>query len=65
MKRFAGQIIEDCELDDMAAIRDLAQAIRENSDLDERARYAETIIAEVDAILAARDAEAAPVALAM
>ena len=58
VKRFAGQIVEDCERDDMATVRELAQGIRETSDQDERARLALHIIETVTAILEERDAEA-------
>src|SRR5262245_31269914 len=64
-KRFAGQIIEDCELEDMGLIRELAQMIRETSVPAHRARHAEAIVAEVEATLTSRDMELAPVACAM
>jgi hypothetical protein len=58
VKRFAGLIVEDCEREDMAAVRELAQEIRETSDQDERERLASQIIEAVTAILEERDAEA-------
>jgi hypothetical protein len=58
VKRFAGQIFEDCERDDLSAVRELAQEIRETSDADERANLANQIIEAVTAILEERDAEA-------
>ncbi len=61
VKRSAGQIVEDCERDDLASVRELAQAIRETSDPDKRARLADQIIETVSAILQERDAEAAQI----
>jgi hypothetical protein len=61
VKRSAGQIVEDCERDDMATVRELAQEIRETSHQDERARLALQIIETVTAILQERDAEVAQV----
>jgi hypothetical protein len=61
VKRAAGQIVEDCERDDMAAVGEMAQAIRETSDVDERANLAGQIVETVTAILQERDAEAAQV----
>jgi len=58
VKRFAGQIVEDCERDDMAPVRELAQEIRATSGQEERARLALRIIETVTAILEERDAEA-------
>jgi hypothetical protein len=58
VKRFAGQIVEDCERDDMEPVRELAQEIRATADQEGRARLALQIIETVTTILEERDAEA-------
>jgi hypothetical protein len=60
-RRFAKQIVEHCELEDVDDVREMAEAIRQSSDASDRARLADQIIEKVGAILRERDAEAVQV----
>src|SRR5262245_26976555 len=57
-ERFAKQIVEHCELEDVANIRKMAEAIRQSSEVSDRAQLADQIIEAAEAILQDRDAEA-------
>jgi hypothetical protein len=56
-KRFARQIIDHCELEDMENVRQTAQLIRETVAPDERLRLAEAIVTEMETMIAAREPE--------
>lgn len=64
-KRFAKQIIEHCELEDVTGLKALAEQIRAASLPDERADLANQIALEVGAILAEREDESRLIASAM
>jgi hypothetical protein len=55
--KLAEQIIANCEYDDMARIRELAEEIRRTDDEQSRARYASEIIGEISGMIDARSAE--------
>lgn len=53
-KRFAGQIIEDCEDSGaLATVRALAEQIRESSSLEDREALALQIVGRIEGLLAA------------
>lgn len=64
VRRFAKQIVGHCELEDVADIREMAEAIRLSSDASDRARLADQMIEAVSAILQERDAEAVQIEMA-
>ena len=57
VRRLAKQIIENCEMQDVVGVRELAEQIRTSSAPDERCELAQSIIVNLGAMLKARDAE--------
>lgn len=62
VKRFAGQIIEDCDSPEMADVRALGEQIRQASLPDERAELAARIVAAIEIMLEAVELSEIPAA---